>query len=130
MIAQAALESGWGGSYLSTSAYNLFGVKWSGSGAYIELPTQEFYNGSYHTIYDKFQRYSSYAESLNGYANVITTRFPKSTRANSANYAIAAQNLRYGVYGTYATAPDYADKLIRVIQAYNLTAYDVGGSTG
>ena len=129
MIAQAALESGWGGSYLSTSAYNLFGVKWSGSGAYIELPTQEFYNGSYHTIYDKFQRYSSYAESLNGYANVITTRFPKSTRANSANYAIAAQNLRYGVYGTYATAPDYADKLIRVIQAYNLTAYDVGGSS-
>ena len=129
MIAQAALESGWGGSYLSTSAYNLFGVKWSGSGAYIELPTQEFYNGSYHTIYDKFQRYSSYAESLNGYASVITTRFPKSTRANSANYAIAAQNLRYGVYGTYATAPDYADKLIRVIQAYNLTAYDVGGSS-
>ena len=129
MIAQAALESGWGGSYLSTSAYNLFGVKWSGSGAYIELPTQEFYNGSYHTIYDKFQRYSSYAESLNGYANVITTRFPKSTRANSANYAIAAQNLRYGVYGTYATAPDYADKLIRVIQTYNLTAYDVGGSS-
>ena len=129
MIAQAALESGWGGSYLSTSAYNLFGVKWSGSGAYIELPTQEFYNGSYHTIYDKFQRYSSYAESLNGYANVITTRFPKSTRANSANYAIAAQNLRYGVYGTYATAPDYADKLIRVIQAYNLIAYDVGGSS-
>ncbi|MCI5941117.1 MAG: LysM peptidoglycan-binding domain-containing protein [Ligilactobacillus animalis] len=129
MIAQAALESGWGGSYLSTSAYNLFGVKWSGSGAYIELPTQEFYNGSYHTIYDKFQRYSSYAESLNDYANVITTRFPKSTRANSANYAIAAQNLRYGVYGTYATAPDYADKLIRVIQAYNLTAYDVGGSS-
>ncbi len=129
MIAQAALESGWGGSYLSTSAYNLFGVKWSGSGAYIELPTQEFYNGSYHTIYDKFQRYSSYAESLNGYANVITTRFPKSTRANSANYAIAAQNLRYGVYGTYATAPDYADKLIRVIQTYNLTAYDVGGTS-
>ena len=129
MIAQAALESGWGGSYLSTSAYNLFGVKWSGSGAYIELPTQEFYNGSYHTIYDKFQRYSSYAESLNGYANVITTRFPKSTRANSANYAIAAQNLRYGVYGAYATAPDYADKLIRVIQTYNLTAYDVGGAS-
>ena len=129
MIAQAALESGWGGSYLSTSAYNLFGVKWSGSGAYIELPTQEFYNDSYHTIYDKFQRYSSYAESLNGYANVITTRFPKSTRANSANYAIAAQNLRYGVYGTYATAPDYADKLIRVIQTYNLTAYDVGGTS-
>ena len=129
MIAQAALESGWGGSYLSTSAYNLFGVKWSGAGAYIELPTQEYYNGSYQTVYDKFQRYSSYAESLNGYANVITSRFPNSTRANAANYQIAAHNLRNGVYGTYATAPDYAEKLIRVIETYNLTAYDIGGQS-
>ena len=129
MIAQAALESGWGGSYLSTSAYNLFGVKWSGSGAYIELPTQEFYGGAYHTIYDKFQRYSSYTESLNGYANLIIRNFPRSTKANAASYAIAAQNLRNGVYGSYATAPDYAQKLIRVIQTYNLTAYDVGGQT-
>lgn len=129
MIAQAALESGWGGSYLSTSAYNLFGVKWSGAGAYIELPTQEYYNGSYQTVYDKFQRYSSYAESLNGYANVITSRFPNSTRANAANYQIAAHNLRNGIYGTYATAPDYAEKLIRVIETYNLTAYDIGGQS-
>ncbi|MCR1902282.1 LysM peptidoglycan-binding domain-containing protein [Ligilactobacillus apodemi] len=128
MIAQAVVESGWGSSYLSTSAYNLFGVKWSGSGAYIELPTQEYYNGSYQTVYDKFQRYSSYAESLSAYANVITTRFPNSTRANASNYAVAAQNLKNGVYGTYATAPDYAEKLIKVIETYNLTAYDTGGS--
>ena len=128
MIAQAAVESGWGSSYLSTSAYNLFGVKWSGSGAYIELPTQEYYNGSYQTVYDKFQRYSSYAESLSAYANVITTRFPNSTRANASSYAVAAQNLKNGVYGTYATAPDYAEKLIKVIETYNLTAYDTGGS--
>ena len=128
MIAQAAVESGWGSSYLSTSAYNLFGVKWSGSGAYIELPTQEYYNGSYQTVYDKFQRYSSYAESLSAYANVITTRFPNSTRANASSYAVAAQNLKNGVYGTYATAPDYAEKLIKVIETYNLTAYDTGSS--
>lgn len=126
MIAQAALESGWGGSYLSTAAYNLFGVKWNGSGAYISLSTQEYYGGAYHTVTARFQRYSSYAESLNAYASLICSHFPRSTRAGAATYAEAAQNLRNGVYGTYATDPSYASKLITVIQTYNLTQYDTG----
>src|SRR5699024_8609531 len=67
MIAQAGLESGWGGSLLSTQANNLFGVKWSGSGQYVEMPTNEYYGGQTHRVMAKFQRYSSYAESLNRY---------------------------------------------------------------
>ncbi|WP_050611826.1 LysM peptidoglycan-binding domain-containing protein [Ligilactobacillus agilis] len=129
MIAQAALESGWGTSSLSTNAYNLFGVKWNGYGAYINMPTQEFYGGAYHTVYAKFQRYSSYAESLNAYANLIVSHFPNSTKANASSYAVAANNLRNGVYGTYATAPNYASSLINLIQQYNLTKYDTPGST-
>lgn len=126
MIAQAALESGWGGSYLSTSAYNLFGVKWNGSGAYINLSTQEYYGGAYHTVMARFQRYSSYTESLNAYANLICSHFPRSTKSQASSYAVAAQNLRNGVYGTYATDPSYASKLISVIERYNLTQYDTG----
>ncbi|WP_225435981.1 LysM peptidoglycan-binding domain-containing protein [Ligilactobacillus agilis] len=129
MIAQAALESGWGTSSLSTNAYNLFGVKWNGYGAYINMPTQEFYGGAYHTVYAKFQRYSSYAESLNAYANLIVSHFPNSTKANASSYAVAANNLRNGVYGTYATAPNYASSLINLIQQYDLTKYDTPGST-
>ena len=124
MIAQAALESGWGGSYLSTAAYNLFGVKWNGSGAYINLSTQEYYGGAYHTVMARFQRYSSYTESLNAYADLICSHFPRSTKAQASSYAVAAQNLRNGVYGTYATDPSYASKLISVIERYNLTQYD------
>ena len=126
MIAQAALESGWGGSYLSTAAYNLFGVKWNGSGAYINLSTQEYYGGAYHTVMARFQRYSSYTESLNTYADLICSHFPRSTKAQASSYAVAAQNLRNGVYGTYATDPSYASKLISVIERYNLTQYDTG----
>ncbi|WP_369352058.1 LysM peptidoglycan-binding domain-containing protein [Ligilactobacillus agilis] len=129
MIAQAALESGWGTSSLSTNAYNLFGVKWNGYGAYINMPTQEFYGGAYHTVYAKFQRYSSYAESLNAYANLIVSHFPNSTKANASSYAVAANNLRNGIYGTYATAPNYASSLINLIQQYDLTKYDTPGST-
>ena len=130
MIAQAALESGWGTSSLSTSAYNLFGVKWNGYGAYVNMPTQEFYGGAYHTVYAKFQKYSSYAESLNSYASLIINNFPNSTKANASSYAVAANNLRNGVYGTYATAPNYAASLINLIQQYDLTKYDTPSNGG
>ncbi|MCP0887016.1 LysM peptidoglycan-binding domain-containing protein [Ligilactobacillus sp. WILCCON 0076] len=124
MIAQAALESGWGTSTLSTSAYNLFGVKWNGSGAYVTMNTQEYYNGSYHVVSAKFQKYSNYSESLNAYANLIINNFPNSTKTNASTPEIAAKNLSNGVYGTYATDPNYATILSNLIKTYNLTQYD------
>ncbi|KRM52120.1 muramidase family protein [Ligilactobacillus araffinosus] len=125
MIAQAALESGWGNSALSTEGHNLFGVKWNGTGNYVTMPTQEYYGGQWHTIYAKFQSYNSYYDSLTGYAQLIKNNFPNSTRANAATPQIAAANLKYGVYGSYATDPNYANLLDRMISNYGLTRYDV-----
>ena len=125
MIAQAALESGWGNSALSTQGHNLFGVKWNGTGNYVMMPTQEYYGGQWHTINAKFQSYNSYYDSLTGYAKLIKNNFPNSTRANAATPQIAAANLKYGVYGSYATDPNYANSLDRMISDYGLTRYDV-----
>ena len=125
MIAQAALESGWGNSALSTQGHNLFGVKWNGTGNYVTMPTQEYYGGQWHTINAKFQSYNSYYDSLTGYAQLIKNNFPNSTRANAATPQIAADNLKYGVYGSYATDPNYANSLDRMISDYELTRYDV-----
>lgn len=125
MIAQAALESGWGNSTLSTQGHNLFGVKWNGTGNYVTMPTQEYYGGQWHTINAKFQSYNSYYDSLTGYAQLIKNNFPNSTRANAATPQIAAANLKYGVYGSYATDPNYANSLDRMISDYGLTRYDV-----
>ena len=125
MIAQAALESGWGNSALSTQGHNLFGVKWNGTGNYVTMPTQEYYGGQWHTINAKFQSYNSYYDSLTGYAQLIKNNFPNSTRANAATPQIAAANLKYGVYGSYATDPNYANSLDRMISDYGLTRYDV-----
>ena len=125
MIAQAALESGWGNSALSTQGHNLFGVKWNGTGNYVTMPTQEYYGGQWHTINAKFQSYNSYYDSLTGYAQLIKNNFPNSTRANAATPQIAAANLKYGVYGSYATDPNYANSLDRIISDYELTRYDV-----
>ena len=125
MIAQAALESGWGNSALSTEGHNLFGVKWNGTGNYVTMPTQEYYGGQWHTINAKFQSYNSYYDSLTGYAQLIKNNFPNSTRANAATPQIAAANLKNGVYGSYATDPNYANSLDRMISDYGLTRYDV-----
>ena len=125
MIAQAALESGWGNSALSTQGHNLFGVKWNGTGNYVTMPTQEYYGGQWHTINAKFQSYNSYYDSLTGYAQLIKNNFSNSTRANAATPQIAAANLKYGVYGSYATDPNYANSLDRMISDYGLTRYDV-----
>lgn len=129
MIAQAALESGWGNSTLSTQGHNLFGVKWNGTGNYVTMPTQEYYGGQWHTIYAKFQSYNSYYDSLTGYAQLIKSNFPNSTRANAATPQVAAANLKYGVYGSYATDPNYANSLDRMISDYGLIRYDVYAGT-
>ena len=125
MIAQAALESGWGNSALSTEGHNLFGVKWNGTGNYVTMPTQEYYGGQWHTINAKFQSYNSYYDSLTSYAQLIKNNFPNSTRANAATPQIAAANLKNGIYGSYATDPNYANSLDRMISDYGLTRYDV-----
>ena len=125
MIAQAGLESGWGSSMLSQQAHNLFGVKWSGKGNYVTMPTLEYYGGAYHTVNAPFAAYNTYYESLVGYATMIKTRFPKSTKSYSPTYQDAAGNLRNGIYGTYATDPEYASKLISVINTYGLYKYDI-----
>lgn len=125
MTAQAALESGWGNSALSTQGHNLFGVKWNGTGNYITMPTQEYYGGQWHTINAKFQSYNSYYDSLTSYAQLIKNNFPNSTRANAATPQIAAANLKNGVYDSYATDPNYANSLDRMISDYGLTRYDV-----
>lgn len=129
MIAQASLESGWSSSLLATSAHNLFGVKWSGSGAYVKMNTNEYYGGKNHVVSAKFQKYSSYTESLNNYANLIIGHFPNSTIGRAGSVKQATINLAHGVYGTYATDPNYAASLQNLIQRYNLTQYDSQGST-
>ena len=132
MIAQASLESGWGSSQLSTQAFNLFGVKWNGSGAFVQMPTNEHYQGSNHRVTAKFQKYGSYGESMNNYATMILNRFPNSTPGKAGSVEQATKNLSHGVYGTYATDPNYAATLMRIINMYGLKQYDsqVGNNGG
>src|SRR5262245_53474636 len=77
LLAQAALETGWGKSVpcdaTGNCSYNLFGIKagsqWSG--ATVNVPTLEFEEGVAVRKVDRFRSYESPADSFRDYAGLI-----------------------------------------------------------
>ncbi|MBS5145741.1 MAG: N-acetylmuramoyl-L-alanine amidase [Butyricicoccus pullicaecorum] len=123
-IAQAILESGWGASELATHANALFGIKadkrWSGRT--YEIKTKEWYDGNEPVIIvDTFRAYSTWKESIADHT-VFLTASPR------YRYVIGEQDYKKACKALqaagYSTDPDYANKLIRLIEKYNLTEYD------
>ncbi|MHA0982313.1 flagellar assembly peptidoglycan hydrolase FlgJ [Kosakonia cowanii] len=119
IIAQAALESGWGKREILTEegkpSHNLFGVKataeWHGETT--EITTTEYENGVAQKIKDKFKVYSSYAEALEDYTSLISRNPRYKNVVKSETPEIAAKALQTA---GYATDPAYAKKLINIIQ--------------
>ena len=119
ILAQAALESGWGQRQIRREngepSFNLFGVKASGDwkGKVTEITTTEFENGESKKVKAKFRVYSSYLEALSDYVGLLTRnpRYAAVTSASTAEQgAQALQN------AGYATDPQYARKLTSMIQ--------------
>lgn len=118
LLAQAALETGWGKSVPCNAAgecsFNLFGIKagsqWSG--ATVNVPTLEFEQGVAVRKVERFRSYDSPADSFRDYARLIRSnpRYEDALGAGSniASFASALQQ------GGYATDPDYARKLVAV----------------
>lgn len=119
ILAQAALESGWGQRQIRREngepSYNLFGVKASGNwkGPVTEITTTEYENGEAKKVKAKFRVYSSYLEALSDYVGLLmrNPRYAAVTKATSAEQG--AQALQDA---GYATDPDYARKLTSMIQ--------------
>jgi flagellar protein FlgJ len=118
LLAQAALETGWGKSVPCNAAgecsFNLFGIKagsqWSG--AAVNVPTLEFEEGVAVRKVERFRAYGSPADSFRDYARLIggSARYENAvgTGDNVAAFASALQK------GGYATDPNYARKLVAV----------------
>lgn len=125
MVAQAALETGWGKSEPrradGSASFNLFGIKagrsWTGS--VVEAVTTEYVDGVPQRQVERFRAYGSYAEAFRDYADLLRSN-PRYTSVLGAQDASSfAQGLaRAG----YATDPLYADKLTRIIGGTNLKA--------
>lgn len=125
MIAQAALESGWGASQLAQIGKNLFGIKatpdWQGK--VIDYPTREVFNGREVTIPATWRAYDTWADSITDHARFLfkNPRYRPAIAVRSDAEAFCEQLQACG----YATDPQYADLLISIIRGRDLTQYDV-----
>jgi flagellar protein FlgJ len=120
LVAQAALETGWGSAVPCNSSgdcsFNLFGIKagsqWSGQTA--SVPTVEFEDGVAVRKSQRFRAYDSAADSFDDYAKLIRGsgryRAALGSQDNAVQFAQALQD------GGYATDPQYANKIASVVR--------------
>lgn len=127
-MAQAILESGWGNSELAVTHNNLFGIKadlrWNGAVA--TIVTNENYNDS--TVAN-FRKYDSINESIEDHGKFLyeNSRYAEYGLFDGKDYKAQAQALEDAGYSTVKNEngePIYADKLISIIEKYNLMQYD------
>lgn len=120
LVAQAALETGWGKSVPQfadgRSSHNLFGIKankgWQGER--VTNSTLEFEGGVAVRKRDGFRAYDSYAESFADYADFIRTnpRYAEALRQAGDSTAYLRALQRAG----YATDPNYAGKIESILE--------------
>lgn len=119
VTAQAIHESAWGKSRIGN---NLFGVKagrgWNGTAR--TVGTHEYAKGKRIETKAAFRDYPSVKDSIRDHGLLLSGKRYAGVRA-AKNYREAARALQNA---GYATDPQYADKLIRIIETYGLDALD------
>jgi flagellar protein FlgJ len=123
LVAQAALETGWGKHELKNAdgspSHNLFNIKagrrWSGET--VSTTTTEYSNGVAGREQARFRAYGSYAESFQDYARLIRDNPRYAGVAGQVDAVAFARGLQSA---GYATDPLYADKLARIINGNTL----------
>lgn len=123
LLGHAALESGWGKNEIRKAdggqSFNLFGIKagrnWNGPT--VDAMTTEYVGGVPRKMVQKFRAYTSYAESFQDYARLLRGNPRYADVLKQGDSAGFAQGLQRA---GYATDPQYADKLTRVINSTRL----------
>jgi flagellar protein FlgJ len=132
LIAQAALETGWGKHVPKqadgSSGFNLFGVKagssWSGSTT--ATATNEFDSSGWNRQTDSFRSYGSIGHAFSDFVSLMKNN-PRYSQALSSG---SATGFAYGLqHAGYATDPDYAQKLLKVANSAEMTAALTASST-
>mgnify|MGYP006359681803 FL=1 len=118
IMAQAALETGWGREKITTrsgaDSHNTFGIKagdyWKGPTT--DVMTTEFVDGQAQKRVERFRVYASDEESFSDYARLMSQnpRYRGVINARSGEAAAVAIQ-----QAGYATDPEYANKLISVM---------------
>ena len=125
LIAQAALETGWGRHVIhdssGRSSHNLFNIKadsrWQGSA--VRVPTVEYSGGIAARQSAAFRQYQSLGESFEDYVSFLSgnARYRRALEvsADSSAFIQALQD------AGYATDPRYAEKVQRILGGPHIT---------
>lgn len=120
-LAQGILESNWGSSGLTVHANNLFGIKGTFEGQTYLCKTFEVLEGKRVEIEARFRKYPSWQASVDDHS-ALFLRLPRYANLRGCkDYREACRNV---MADGYATAPDYDQVLIRLIEQYQLTKYE------
>jgi len=115
-LAQGLLESGAGQSTLATTGNNHFGIKchgWSGRSVYKDDDARHECFRAYDTAYESYEDHSRFLASSQRYSRLFSLK--------STDYKGWARGLKAA---GYATNPQYAQRLIDLIELYQLNRYD------
>lgn len=131
LVAQAALETGWGKFELKnadgSASHNLFNIKagkrWGGDT--VNTSTTEYVGGVASRENASFRAYGSYADSFRDYARLISSNPRYAAVVGQSDATAFARGLQSA---GYATDPLYADKLARIINGRTLRTA-LAGST-
>ena len=129
-LAQACLESGFGRFHIGT-ANNYFGIKAQGASSFgsiaigaVQVPTKENVSGRTITVNAFFRKYKSMGDSMRDHGRFLreNSRYkPAFAHIHDAK-AFARAIHKAG----YATDPQYSNKLIGLMDKFNLYQYDHG----
>jgi flagellum-specific peptidoglycan hydrolase FlgJ len=111
VLAQAALETGWG---KSVRGNNYFGIKSHGDSDGLDVVTHEIVNGKKVKITDSFRQYDTPEDSIRGYGSFLraNSRYKHFLRAGADNQDAQLSALQSS---GYATDPKYAFKLRNIM---------------
>ena len=123
LLGHAALESGWGNGEIRTAdgspSHNLFGIKagrnWKG--ATVDVTTTEYVDGAPRKMVQTFRAYASYAQAFQDYASLLQNSPRYAAVLKQSDGAGFAQGLQRA---GYATDPQYAEKLTRILNGASL----------
>ncbi|MBK5005176.1 flagellar assembly peptidoglycan hydrolase FlgJ [Pseudomonas sp. S32] len=132
LVAQAALETGWGKSVMrnsdGSSSHNLFGIKATGNwqGEQARAITSEFRDGQFVKETAAFRSYDSYQDSFHDLVTLLQSNSRYQDALNSADNP--EQFARELQKAGYATDPGYAKKIISIAQQMqNTPQYAMAG---
>jgi len=132
LVAQAALETGWGKSVMrnsdGSSSHNLFGIKatgkWEGDSA--RAITSEFRDGQFVKETAAFRSYDSYQDSFHDLVSLLqnNSRYQEAVKAADKPEQFVQELQKAG----YATDPNYASKISQI--ARQMKSYESYASLG